>query len=221
MHPSARGVSRRSFLHGASLAAGGMVAMSRARPAREEPGPDEGLFVIGPRQGYTPHIGVLVSMLDYNRQTIIGSIADLTVEQLDYLHDARANTIGALALHLAAVERFYQVNTFEGRREFNRDERRLWGAALKLGKDARDQIRGHPATYYLERLARVRDRTLATLKAKDDAWLLAVDPASSNDQRGQLNTYWKWFHVCEHESNHRGQIAWLRSRMPGARPSID
>jgi len=53
------------------------------------------------------------------------------------------------------------------------------------------------------------------LKKKDDAWLLAIDPEWSKKE--PLNTYWKWFHVCEHESNHRGQIAWLKGRLPGAK----
>jgi uncharacterized damage-inducible protein DinB len=45
---------------------------------------------------------------------------------------------------------------------------------------------------------------------------MEIDKKWSNEKRS-INTYWKWFHVCEHESNHRGQIAWLKSRMPGAK----
>lgn len=212
---------RRRFLQQAGLLAGGLIALpqlSHAAPAAPAP-PD--LFTIGPQPGYAPHIGVLVSMLTYNRQTIINAIKDLSVEQLDYLHDAKSNTIGALALHLAAVEKFYQINTFEGRQDFNADEKKIWGASMSLGKEGREKIKGQPASYYLDRLKEVRELTLATLKTKDDTWLLAVDPAWSNERQGKLNTYWKWFHVCEHESNHRGQISWLKGRMPGAKESSD
>jgi uncharacterized damage-inducible protein DinB len=30
------------------------------------------------------------------------------------------------------------------------------------------------------------------------------------------SNYFKWFHVFEDELNHRGQIRWLRRRLPGA-----
>jgi hypothetical protein len=34
---------------------------------------------------------------------------------------------------------------------------------------------------------------------------------------GPTNNYCKWFHVCEHESNHNGQIKLLAKRLPGAK----
>jgi hypothetical protein len=38
---------------------------------------------------------------------------------------------------------------------------------------------------------------------------------------GPTNNYCKWFHVCEHEAHHTGQIAFLRKRLPGAKPEAD
>jgi SAM-dependent methyltransferase len=38
---------------------------------------------------------------------------------------------------------------------------------------------------------------------------------------GPTNNYCKWFHVCEHEAHHTGQIAFLRKRLPGAKPDSD
>jgi uncharacterized damage-inducible protein DinB len=139
------------------------------------------------------------------------------MEQLDYLHDKDANSIGALILHLGATDKFYQINTFEGRQEFNAEEMKEWGDAMNLGDAGRKNIKGHEVQYYIDKITAVRTKTLAELKKKDDEWLLAVDPIWS--EREPLNTYWKWFHVCEHESNHRGQIAFLRSRLPGAKKS--
>ena len=76
-------------------------------------------------------------MLKYNRQTIINTVKDLTVEQLDYLHDPNANTIGALVMHLGATDKFYQINTFEGRQEFNESEKKTWEIPMKLGDEGR------------------------------------------------------------------------------------
>jgi len=90
---------------------------------------DERLNIIGPRKGFSTQIGTLVSMLTWMRNTILQPVQGLTVTQLDYLHDSKANSIGALLLHLAAVERLYQLNTFEGRKWDDWDELTVkeWG----------------------------------------------------------------------------------------------
>jgi len=209
--------SRRNFVKTATAVAMGTTGLSSLIPIANAcplPAKNE-LFVIGPLEGYTPQIGTLVSMMNYNRSTVIDQVKSLTMAELDYLHDAKANTIGALIMHLGATDKYYQINTFEGRQEYNDDEKKMWGAAMHLSDEGRAAIKGHEVNYYLDRIAQVRQKTLEELKKKDDAWLLAIDPEWSKKE--PLNTYWKWFHVCEHESNHRGQIAWLKGRLPGAK----
>ena len=68
-------------------------------------------------------------MLTWMRDTILQPVQGLTVTQLDYLHDPKANSIGALLLHLAAIERLYQLHTFEGRKWDYWDEMTVkeWG----------------------------------------------------------------------------------------------
>ena len=186
-----------------------VIATAAMLPAKES------LYMIGPVPGYTPQIGTLVSMLNYNRYTVVSMVKSLTQAELDYLHDSKANTIGAMLLHLAATEKFYQINTFEGRQDFDSEERKLWGGAMDLGDAGRQQIKGHDVQFYLDVMTDIRQHTLQVLRGKNDDWLLAVDPEWSDET--PLNTYWKWFHVCEHEANHRGQIAWLKGRLPGAK----
>lgn len=170
--------------------------------------------MIGPVSGYSPQIGTLVTMLNYNRATIISLVKNLKVDQLDFLLDPQANTIGGLLMHLAATEYFYQRNSFEGKQELSTEEQKTWGPAMELGDLGRKEIKGKEVSYYLDILEKGRKKTLEEFKKKDDKWLLAVDPVWSEKEK--LNTYWKWFHVCEHESNHRGQISFLKSRLPGA-----
>ena len=165
-------------------------------------------YRILPLPGYTPTIGRLVAMLSYARHTTLAAVEGLTREQLDHLHDERSNSVGALLAHVAAVERGYQVVTFE-EREPTAAENDAWSAALKLGDKGRRQIRGQELQFYLDELQRTREATLAALAARDDAWLeapLRIAPA--------LNAHWAWFHVAEDEINHRGQIRWLRARLP-------
>jgi uncharacterized damage-inducible protein DinB len=152
--------------------------------------------------------------LNYNRDTIIEAVKSLSTADLDHLHDNKANSIGSLLLHLGAIEKIYQLNTFEDRTEFTGSEKEKWEVAANLGQQAREQIKGHDVHYYLDTIAEVRQKTLEELKKKDDRWLFAIDPKSTPET--PVNTYWKWFHVCEHESNHRGQITWLKRRLPGA-----
>ena len=164
--------------------------------------------LILPLPGYAPTVGRLVAMLCYARQTTLKAVAGLTREQLDHLHDEDSNSIGALLAHVAAVERGYQVVTFE-EREPTAIENEAWSAALKLGDRGRRDIRGCDLPFYVDELQRTREATLTALRTRDDAWLeapLRIAPG--------LNAHWAWFHVAEEEINHRGQIRWLRARLP-------
>jgi hypothetical protein len=106
---------------------------------------------ITPLPGYTPTIGRLVSMLTYGRHTLLAAVAGLSRDELDHLHDARSNTIGALLAHAAAVERWYQVLTFE-EREPSADETAAWSPALDLGEHGRREIRGRALESYVDEL---------------------------------------------------------------------
>jgi len=113
------------------------------------------------------------------------------------------------------VERAYQVLTFDDR-PLSPQENEQWSAALKLGAEGRRVLRGQPLEHYLEQLAAVRRRTLEALASRDDAWLYRSVSAAP-----RINAHWAWFHVAEDEINHRGQIRWLRARLPQrATPSL-
>ncbi len=95
----------------------------------------EGINIVGPKKGYTPQIGTLVSMMDWMRNTILMPVRGMSVEDLDYLIDENANSIGAMLWHLASTERFYQLHTFEGYKwgEWPESENEEWGTASGLG----------------------------------------------------------------------------------------
>jgi uncharacterized damage-inducible protein DinB len=174
-----------------------------------------GPYVIGGIRGLTPEIGRLVSMMRYVREKTLEAVDGLGVEELDYLHDAESNSIGALLAHVAAVEEWYQASTFFGRR-LEPEDMGEWGAALDLGERARREIRGRTLAAYVERLRNVRERTLAELASRDDAWLERTVPFWGGQP---ADNHFQWFHVFEDELNHRGQIRWLRARAARARAS--
>ncbi|HET9745493.1 MAG TPA: hypothetical protein VFP97_07270, partial [Chitinophagaceae bacterium] len=72
-----------------------------------ETSPVDNINMIGPKEGFSPHIGTLVSMMNWMRSVILRPVQSMTMEQLDYLHDPKSNTIGAMLLHLAATEKYY------------------------------------------------------------------------------------------------------------------
>lgn len=175
---------------------------------------DHSPFVIGEQQGFSPQIGRLVVMLSYARRTTLQAVRGLTALQLDHLADAESNSIGALLTHIAAVEVAYQRATFDQER-LTPSEQGRWGAALDLGARGRAEIRGHDLGYYQSLLDEVRARTLRELALRDDAWLETTAPFWGGRP---ANNHFKWFHVLEDEVNHRGQIRWLRRRLPEERP---
>lgn len=173
---------------------------------------ESGLYLISDICGFTPQISRLVSMMNYVRHTTLSAVAELKVDQLDYLHDPQSNSIGALLLHIAAAEVGYQAATFYAR-DLNEEERHEWGAALDLGERARREITGRELNYYVSRLGQVRAKTLDELARREDEWL---EEQTSFGSGQKVNNYFKWFHVFGHEINHRGQIRWLRSRATGS-----
>jgi uncharacterized damage-inducible protein DinB len=166
-------------------------------------------YKVLPVEGYTPGIGVVVRMMDLVRSRTLRAVEGLTTEQIDYLHDTESNSIGALLAHMAAVEVVHSIRSFEDRAP-TADEWERLKTPLGLGEAARREIRGKLLEYYLDELTAVRERTKAQLRTKDDAWLLE-ERDYVDGQRA--NNYYIWFHVPEDETNHRGQISWLRKRL--------
>lgn len=204
-----RKINRRSFVRLTMFGACSAGMLSMAPEQKLQPG--EGLHIIGPRKGFSPEIGTLLSMMTWMRSMVLASVRGLSMKQLDYLFDENSNSIGALLLHLAATERYYQKSTFSRTTGFQGGEKINWDAAMNLGDRGRKEIKGNDLGYYLRILKETRAATIQEFRKRDDRWLAEVDPAGF--QNMPTNNYCKWFHVCEHESNHNGQIKWLRSRL--------
>jgi len=209
---------RRKFIKKSSLLAlgtGSLLAFPNTVMAYSRTSEDS-IHIIGPKKGYSPQIGTLVSMMDWMRMVILRPVNEMSVEDLDYLIDDKANSIGAMLFHLAATERFYQIHTFEGKEWGDWDDEDImnWGTASGLGDEAREKIKGNNIDFYLQKLKDVREVTLKEFAKRDDEWLMAVD---EEWPWGPTNNYCKWFHVCEHESNHNGQFKFIKSRLPSTK----
>jgi uncharacterized damage-inducible protein DinB len=191
---------------------GGALAPTGAAATRSD------ASIIGPKAGLTPQVGTMASMLTWIQHAVISPVKNLSRADLDWLFDANANSIGALLLHLAAIETYYQLHTFDGLKwdRMPVDAKQRWDAAANLGTAGRSTIKGHDLDYYLAALRETRERTLEGFRKRDDEWLMRVDETWF---WGPTNNYCKWFHVCEHESHHAGQIDLLIKRLPSAKPA--
>jgi hypothetical protein len=212
-------LNRRNFIKAAAVATGATTLCIAPNMGFSKNTLTEGIHIIGPKEGFTPQVGTLLSMMTWMRNVILLGVQNMKKEELDYLHDANSNTIGAMLLHLAATERQYQIRTFDWDIEFRGDGKINWDAAMRLGDKGRSSIKGNNLDYYITILNETRAKTIEEFKKRDDNWLAKVDP--SGFQGMPTNNYCKWFHVCEHESNHNGQIKWIKSRLPGAKQSND
>lgn len=170
---------------------------------------NQSLFLIDQKEGLSLEFSKLLSMMDYTRVTTLAEVKDLSVEQLDYLINKKANSIGMLLAHLVSVEKAYQIDTFE-KREFTEEDFQKLNPGLELGNAAREQIKGNTIEFYLEQLAQTRKKTFDTFRKLPDSWLFEQTAFWGGNP---ANNYFKWFHVMEDELNHRGQIRVIKKMM--------
>ena len=148
-------------------------------------------------------------MMDYARVTTIDAVENLTVEELDFLYDEDANSIGMLLAHMVSVEKVYQILTFENR-DITQEEIGIVNPGLELGTDAREKIKGNTIDFYLSQLVTARNETIESFKTLPEDWLFEQTPFWNGNLS---NNYFKWFHVFEDEINHRGQIRIIKKMM--------
>ena len=207
---------RRGFIKQTAAMTAGLAGFGML-PEIAAAAPDTGVNIIGPKPGYSPQVGTMVSMLTWMQDAVVRPVQGMTKQDLDYLFDAHANSIGALLLRSGAhrdllSDEHVPRNKWDGWPDAVKQK---WDSAMNLGDAGRKTIKGNELGYYLDALRETREKSLAEFGKHDDAWLMAVDQAWP---WGPTNNYCKWFHVCEHESHHAGQIDMLKKRLPGAKP---
>ena len=161
---------------------------------------------INSKKGYDTQIGVMVYMLEELKSNIISSTKGLNQIETDFQFDEQANSIGAIILHLAAVEVTYQKTTFGdgGFNEYQKEEKELFEMAIDLDK-SKEILKEKPIKYYLDIYKKVRKKTLKEFKKRNDDWWTK-------------NNHWAWFHVMEHQAHHHGQIKLITKRFQTQNP---
>ncbi len=203
--------NRRTFIkNSTAFALTGWTLSSPSQTSASGPTQDTDLFIVGPKEGFSPQVGTLVSMMNWTRRITIEWVKQLSMQDLDFLVDPKANSIGALLLHIIAQEKECQVQTFKWDRAevFNQAD----AIVSKLGDQTREKIKGNEVSFYMTELRTVRQKSIEEFKRRDDEWLMKID---ENHPWGvPVNHYCQWFHVLEHECQHAGQISLIKNRLP-------
>ncbi|WP_271784973.1 DinB family protein [Aquimarina algiphila] len=166
------------------------------------------IYVNYTNQEYSKNIGVLLSTIHNLDIRLRRAVQELTVEEIDYSPGLKINSIGASIIHLAAIETYYQVYTFENR-GFDEKEKQNWQIALDLGEKTQKEYQGYKINYYLNVLKKVRTKTLVEFKKRTDQWL------NKSPSDSIYNNHYHWLHVLEHYGYHIGQILLLKKLIPG------
>lgn len=205
--------NRRNFLRSTSILGAGLLVPNINLASSGTFAVNDNLHEFGKKEGYSDQISILVSMMDWMRFVVLRDSKGLSQKELDFLLDQNSNSIGAMLMHLAATERAYQRSTFSGvpKEQMNFGvEDEVWSAASRLGNAGRKTFKGKPLSFYIDKLGEVREFSKKELKKRDDNWLMQASNGFGNQP---TNNYCRWFHVVEHESNHNGQIRYIKSRV--------
>ncbi|WP_428742133.1 DinB family protein [Tenacibaculum sp.] len=175
--------------------------------------PDQKWGYIGKENAKNPEIESMISMLEDLKRRVERTVKNLPQEHVDHLHDPKANRIGALIMHLAAAEVYYQEYTF-GEPLINKEKTEEWEAGMDLDSKGRDLLQGKPIDYYLKIYNNVREKTIEELRKRNDKWFKSVNAGKS------ISNQYAWFHVMEHQSSHLGQILFLKKRLPELKKEV-
>jgi uncharacterized damage-inducible protein DinB len=171
-------------------------------------------FVLGPREGFAPAVGSLVSQLEVTRHYLLRATRELGATQLDAVPAGAANPIGAVLRHLVAAERMFQVMTFEDR-GFDEAEKARWWPDFTFADATRPHGEGIEVRHAA--LTEARAVTLAGMRGRDDAWLARPKTFFGRP----CNVLYYWTHFLLDEARHTGQVIVARKHgLPDADPGF-
>ena len=165
-------------------------------------------LLVEPVPGCSVQVGCLLSMMALTRESTRAHVAGLTSSQLHGRLDPRANSVGMLLAHIAAVEKIYLLRHLE-RRDPTPEEQAWIVPRKELGQEGFEATRELSLDDLLADLDLVRGPTFAGLRELDDEALNAPF-----EWRGvRVNLHRQFFHIMEDELRHTGQIRFLLKRL--------
>lgn len=146
-------------------------------------------------------------ILEDTRTTTILSLKNLSINELDWQYQEGWNTIGALLLHIVAIETYFRIEFVEGRKLTDAENDKLL-PSLDMGIHLRKLINQRPLEDYIKQLSASRELMLNALaKLTHEDFTRRID---DYDEETGCNLAWVLYHMAEDEIYHRGQISIIR-----------
>ncbi len=171
---------------------------------------DKREFVIrfGNKQDHS--IEYLLGILTDTRTTTLSTIRNLKTQELDWQYEKGWNTIGALLLHISAIEHYFRIVYVENR-ELTHLEKTELTAALDMGIHIPSLITGKNIGDYFNELSISRQKLLVSLEKLNFENFSKT--FKSLDDGSECNLAWLLYHMNEDEIYHRGQISMIKKLM--------
>lgn len=156
--------------------------------------------------GATSQIGGWLGALTEAREDLLGTLTDLTDQELHTELLPGAHSIAAILWHMANIELWWIQTVLQGTPPDEATRRRF-------GLTEPGEFNTPPDTMslaqFLALMAEARQATVAAYGAMTDEAFTTADRLRPGGQRIYAPE-WILFNLVDHEANHRGQIAMLK-----------
>jgi uncharacterized damage-inducible protein DinB len=164
---------------------------------------------LDPVQGFAPGVGRFVAMFVDARRRLLRDLEGMRRESLDAIPLWGRNSIGTLLYHVAAIELDWAyADLLEGSQGFP-DGTEDWFPVDVRERDGRLTPVVEPLQRHLDRLEWTRSRFLEVLGGLTDPDLERTFSNGDDENGGS----WILHHLLQHEAEHRGQIAEIRTAL--------
>jgi uncharacterized damage-inducible protein DinB len=154
-----------------------------------------------------PQIGRALWRLEDTRERTMQRLAGLDPALIDWAAPESGNSIGSILYHIAAIEADYLYSDML-EQPFPQEVIDQFPYEVREENGRLTPVRGNELTWYLTRLADVRQRLLDALSTIDQADYQRVRRLDYAD----ITPEWTLHHLMQHEAEHRGELASLRAR---------
>jgi uncharacterized damage-inducible protein DinB len=164
-------------------------------------------YDVPPVEGLDREVGLLLAMLDDGTREWRGELGDVPDEAVVWQPFRNGHSIGAVILHIAAVEVYWLHHVAGGREQSPEEEERLMGDAVDQYAVRWPAPPACPLAWYFEQHDAVRARTRAIISEINDLERITEDAGHSGKREFTLR--WLLHHVITHEAYHGGQAVLL------------
>ena len=174
-------------------------------------GPKMQRFVVG-LPAREPEIGRALWCLEDARQRTMQRLEGFDPALIDWAAPESGNSIGSVLYHVAAIEVDYlYADTLE--QPFAEDIISLFPYEVREENGRLTPVRGYDLQWYLSRLEDVRWRVLEAFRTMNMADYQHVRQLDYAD----ITPEWTLHHLMQHEAEHRGELAAIRTRAEATR----